>query len=99
VAKDLSLYVRHGRLVPFQWLIHTTPGTAVISAPGLCTCAIFGFYTTSAAQKPVKPDLITRYNMQSQINSKEKKKVEEFPPTGWAPIKELRQQILQRRRG
>jgi hypothetical protein len=36
--------------------------------------------------------------MQPQINSKEKKKVEEFPPTGWALIKDLRQQILQRRK-
>jgi len=37
--------------------------------------------------------------VQSQINSKEKKKVEEFPLTGWAPIKKWRQQMLQRRRG
>jgi coupling of ubiquitin conjugation to ER degradation protein 1 len=46
----------------------------------------------------VEPDLITRYNLHSKINSKGKEKAEESPPTGWAPTKDLRQQMLQRRR-
>jgi coupling of ubiquitin conjugation to ER degradation protein 1 len=51
-----------------------------------------------AARKVVEPDLITRYNLQSKISSKGKEKAEESPPAGWASSKDVRQQILQRRR-
>jgi coupling of ubiquitin conjugation to ER degradation protein 1 len=54
--------------------------------------------TTSAVQKAVEPDLITRYNLQSKISSKGKEKAEDSPAMGWAPNKDLRQQMLQRRR-
>ncbi|EXJ80999.1 hypothetical protein A1O3_07287 [Capronia epimyces CBS 606.96] len=52
--------------------------------------------TTSA--KPVTPDLITRYNLQSKVNSKGKEKEEDSPPPGWTSNKDARQKMLQRRR-
>lgn len=52
----------------------------------------------SVIPKAAEPDLITRYNLQSRISSKGKEKEEPSPPTGWAPSKEKRQEILQRRR-
>ncbi|EXJ90543.1 hypothetical protein A1O1_03646 [Capronia coronata CBS 617.96] len=53
---------------------------------------------TLAASKPSPPDLITRYNLQSKVNSKGKEREEETPPPGWASSKEARQRMLQRRR-
>jgi coupling of ubiquitin conjugation to ER degradation protein 1 len=65
-----------------------------VPLPALSSTSI----TTSAMRKTVEPDLITRYNLQSKISSKGKEKAEDSPPIGWAPSKDLRQQMLQRRR-
>jgi len=56
--------------------------------------------STSTPRKPVQiaPDLITRYNLQSRINSKGKEKEIDSPASGWASTKDARQQVLQRRR-
>ncbi|OCT51048.1 putative AMFR protein [Cladophialophora carrionii] len=52
----------------------------------------------TTASKSLPPDLITRYNLQTKINSKGKEKEEESPPPGWASNKDARQKMLQRRR-
>ncbi|KAJ4512204.1 hypothetical protein HRR83_006176 [Exophiala dermatitidis] len=54
--------------------------------------------TTSAAKAAAPPDLITRYNLQSKVNSKGKEREEESPPPGWTSSKDARQKMLQRRR-
>jgi len=54
--------------------------------------------STSSVPKVVEPDLITRYNLQSRINSKGKERADEPPASGWASSKDRRQQMLQRRR-
>jgi len=52
----------------------------------------------STITKLSAPNLITRYNLQSKVNSKGKEKEDDSPPPGWASTKEQRQQMLQRRR-
>ncbi|EXJ58094.1 hypothetical protein A1O7_05518 [Cladophialophora yegresii CBS 114405] len=52
----------------------------------------------TTVSKTLPPDLITRYNLQTKINSKGKEKEEESPPPGWASSKDARQKMLQRRR-
>jgi len=59
--------------------------------------------TTAAAAaanlaKSLPPDLITRYNLQTKVNSKGKEREEEAPPPGWVGSKDARQKMLQRRR-
>jgi coupling of ubiquitin conjugation to ER degradation protein 1 len=61
------------------------------------TNIISGASAASGALKKAEPDLITRYNLQSQVNSKGKEK-EQPPAVGWASNKEKRQEMLRRRR-
>jgi coupling of ubiquitin conjugation to ER degradation protein 1 len=64
-----------------------------VSTNAVSTAAI-----ASVIPKAAEPDLITRYNLQSRISAKGKEREEPASATGWAPNKEKRQEMLQRRR-
>ncbi|KAK5056043.1 hypothetical protein LTR84_012594 [Exophiala bonariae] len=53
---------------------------------------------TSIASATLPPDLITRYNLQTKVNSKGKEREEDAPLPGWQSNRDARQKMLQKRR-
>ena len=97
-AEVLNLYVEQNWSCKFhEWLTWSQAAPSFqpqVPLPASSSTSI----TTPAVRKTLEPDLITRYNLQSKISAKGKEKARDSAPTGWAPSKDLRQQMLQRRR-
>lgn len=84
--------------VAYEYMFLTCTGQAPPSFQPPITISTSS--STPTPPKPSKPglDLITRYNLQSKVNSKGKERADASPPSSWASSKDQRQAMLQRRR-